>query len=60
MHGHPWPRPRKRQLTRLQAFLLFAVFIDVNWLGILNLLHFYDLYSAQNGGEQSATPVTWF
>ena len=53
-------QPRKWQLTRLQAFLLVAVFTDVNCLGILNLLYFYDLYSAQNDGEQSATPVTWF
>ena len=60
MHAHLWPRLRKWQLTRLQAFLLVAVFTDVNCLGILNLLHFYDLYSAQNCGEQSAPPVTWF
>ena len=51
MKAHPLPRSRKWQLTRPQAFLLVAVFTDVNFLGILHLLHFYDLYSAQNGGE---------
>ena len=35
---------------------MVAVFTDVNCLGILNWLHFYNLYSARNGGEQSATP----
>ena len=44
MQAHPWPRPRKWQLTQPLAFLLVAVFTDVNCLGILNLLHFYDLY----------------
>ena len=51
------PRPRKWQLTRLLAFLLVAVFTDVLWE---HLLHFSNLYSAQNGREQSAPPVTWF
>ena len=41
-------------------FLLVAVFTDVKCLGILNLLQLYDLYSAQNGREQSAPPVAWY
>ena len=36
MQAHPWPRPRKWQLTRPLVFLLVAVFTDDNCLGIFN------------------------
>ena len=57
VQAHPWPR-RENGTTRPLAFLLVAVFTDVNCLGIYNLLHFYNLYSARNGREQSTPPVT--
>ena len=53
MKAHPWAvaSTAKMATDAAAGFLLVAVFTDVNSLGILHLLHFYYLYSAQNGGE---------
>ena len=49
MQAHLWPRPRKWQLTRPQAFLLVAVFTDVR--GRSQLSTFMKAYREYARGE---------